>query len=93
MGLDFTWQTNATDSILLVDPKTSLEEIGTYLINFKVCFENYPTVCTIFYSSFEVTACEVSSFTMNRLGVAQDRTYTLGKPVLSWSLETSSITV
>ena len=90
MAIDFTQITTSTESILLVNPTTS-KEIGLYVFNFEVCLENYPAVCAVFESKFEIS-CEPRFLTMNSFDLTKDKTYTLGNPVLSWSLDTTSLT-
>jgi len=38
-----------------VSPTKQPEEIGFYLVRFEVCLSNYPTRCTSFDSSVDIT--------------------------------------
>ena len=52
---------NSVDNYLSVNPKNDPEDVGTYVMHFKVCLELYPTVCTEFDSTFSVTGCDVAT--------------------------------
>jgi len=52
---------NSVSNYLSVNPKNDPEDVGTYVMHFKVCLELYPTVCTEFDSTFSVTGCDVTA--------------------------------
>lgn len=92
MDADFTWLQTATELILTASPTVDAE-IGTYNYQFKSCLVNYSTICATVVSTFEITPCVVSTFTMISLSPTYDSTYVVGDPTTPLtSLSVSGLT-
>ena len=61
MGEDFYLKTTSTKSILVLNATRQPEEVGTYVLHFKVCLRYFPTRCAEFDTTFHITACAVTS--------------------------------
>ena len=90
-----------TEAELAVDPDSGLISVftankltvGTHTVTVKVYLSDFPTVVsTLVPFTLEITACEITNFTMGVLSPAHDQTYTIADLALAWSLNSSDIT-
>ncbi len=60
MGSDFTYTATTTESTLTASP-TNSNEVGTFVLRFKFCLQNYPTKCGEFDSTVTITPCVLTN--------------------------------